>query len=274
MASAAQIAANRRNALRSTGPRTAAGKARSCLNARKHGLYARDQSPSAEEAEQIDRLTECYRRRLRPQDAIEEGLIRRLALTQFQLSRISILEAALLNSAIAKARGRYEDLPLAIGQALIDCCGSLEKLSRYESSLARNLGHTLQTLLARHRRRQAPGEQKSDGTNPIDSVSSGPQPLMKSIACAPRSQACQGGRTIAGDDMPPGEGATMVHNRVGSAHRQKHDHDLSSPRRYRSILRVLGGLPIRPTSQSRRRSCQRVDSRWSRRAAGRDLAPF
>ncbi len=195
MASAAQIAANRRNALRSTGPRTAAGKARSCLNARKHGLYARDQSPSAEDAEQIDRLAECYRWRLQPQDAIEESLIRRLALTQFQLSRISILEAALLNSAIAKARGRYEDLPLAIGQALIDCCGSLEKLSRYESSLARNLGHTLQTLLARHRRRQAPGEQKSDGTNPIDSVSSGPQPLMKSIACAPRSQACQGGRT-------------------------------------------------------------------------------
>ena len=58
MASAAQITANRRNALRSTGPRTAAGKARSCLNARKHGLYARDQSPSAEEAEQIDRLTD------------------------------------------------------------------------------------------------------------------------------------------------------------------------------------------------------------------------
>ena len=133
MASAAQIAANRRNALRSTGPRTAAGKARSCLNARKHGLYARDQSPSAEDAEQIDRLAECYRWRLQPQDAIEESLIRRLALTQFQLSRISILEAALLNSAIAKARGRYEDLPLAIGQALIDCCGSLEKLSRYES---------------------------------------------------------------------------------------------------------------------------------------------
>ena len=38
MASEAQIRANRANALRSTGPRTARGKARSALNGLKHGL--------------------------------------------------------------------------------------------------------------------------------------------------------------------------------------------------------------------------------------------
>jgi hypothetical protein len=40
MASPAQIAANRRNATRSTGPRSATGKARSRGNALKHGLRA------------------------------------------------------------------------------------------------------------------------------------------------------------------------------------------------------------------------------------------
>jgi hypothetical protein len=38
MASEEQIAANRRNAAKSTGPRTEKGKARSRMNARRHGL--------------------------------------------------------------------------------------------------------------------------------------------------------------------------------------------------------------------------------------------
>src|ERR1019366_7337605 len=42
--SAAQLEANRRNAQRSTGPRTAEGKRHSSLNAMRHGAYARPQA--------------------------------------------------------------------------------------------------------------------------------------------------------------------------------------------------------------------------------------
>jgi hypothetical protein len=41
MATQAQILANRRNAQRSTGPKTAEGKATAAKNATKHGLFAR-----------------------------------------------------------------------------------------------------------------------------------------------------------------------------------------------------------------------------------------
>jgi hypothetical protein len=48
MASDKQIAANRRNAAKSPGPRTAAGKERSRMNARRHGLASALDKPSLE----------------------------------------------------------------------------------------------------------------------------------------------------------------------------------------------------------------------------------
>ena len=50
MASAAQIAANRANAARSTGPRTAKGKARVALNGLKHGMLSVSLLPGASNA--------------------------------------------------------------------------------------------------------------------------------------------------------------------------------------------------------------------------------
>ena len=47
MTSEAQIAANHANSLRSTGPKSAAGKSRSSMNARKHGSAPSASSDSA-----------------------------------------------------------------------------------------------------------------------------------------------------------------------------------------------------------------------------------
>jgi len=74
MATAAQIAANRRNALKSTGPRTAAGKAASSRNALRHGLTARATVVLDEDAQDFLRLRTELRIALAPRDAREELL--------------------------------------------------------------------------------------------------------------------------------------------------------------------------------------------------------
>ena len=56
MATAKQVAANRRNAQRSTGPRTAAGKSASSRNALRHGLSLPQEMNAATEAD-IHQLT-------------------------------------------------------------------------------------------------------------------------------------------------------------------------------------------------------------------------
>ena len=56
MATAKQVAANRRNAQRSTGPRTAAGKSTSSRNALRHGLSRPQEMNAATEAD-IHQLT-------------------------------------------------------------------------------------------------------------------------------------------------------------------------------------------------------------------------
>lgn len=89
MASDRQIAANRENAKRSTGPRSEAGKARSARNALKHGLSAEQvvmlgEDPAAFEALRSD-LIEHYQ----PVDPVAEHLVDQVAACIWRLKRVS-----------------------------------------------------------------------------------------------------------------------------------------------------------------------------------------
>lgn len=88
----AKLAANRRNARKSTGPRTAAGKARSRLNALKHGILASEAviraGEGAEEAVAFERLLEALREDLAPSGALEELLVEKLAVITWRWRRV------------------------------------------------------------------------------------------------------------------------------------------------------------------------------------------
>jgi hypothetical protein len=95
MATAKQAAANRRNAARSTGPRTKSGKALSSRNALKHGLSAEqvvmlDEDPAAFEALRDD-LYAHYQ----PAGPVAENLVEQVAACIWRLRRVPEIEAGI-----------------------------------------------------------------------------------------------------------------------------------------------------------------------------------
>ena len=96
-----QLAANQRNAQRSTGPRTAKGKSQSRWNALKHGVLAKAIIPqhlqAHESQEGLDRLLATLRHEFAPQSAIEEMLVESVAASYWRLARIVRAEAAAIS---------------------------------------------------------------------------------------------------------------------------------------------------------------------------------
>jgi hypothetical protein len=98
MTSPAQAAANRRNALNSTGPRTAEGKARSAANALKHGLVAVRATLRCEDRAAQERLRADLIARFQPEGEAEARLLDDLAFHYLRLGRLPLAEAGAWNA--------------------------------------------------------------------------------------------------------------------------------------------------------------------------------
>jgi hypothetical protein len=151
MASKKKIAATRRNAKKSTGPRTAAGKATSAQNATKHGLLARRAVLADEDAAAYEEWRLTLVHELWPDSPLETLLVNRIAATQWRLARVPGIEAELLERLRRDAMGRDEGLGAAWARDAGSYGGALARLARYETMLERNAAR----LLAELRRLQA-----------------------------------------------------------------------------------------------------------------------
>ena len=98
MTSNKQLHANRANAIKSTGPRSQAGKARSRLNSRKHGLTAKMLIIVGENADDFDQLRAELMDDHDPQSASECELVERLAGILWRLRRVPFFEAAIMDA--------------------------------------------------------------------------------------------------------------------------------------------------------------------------------
>jgi hypothetical protein len=105
-----KLAANRKNALKSTGPKTPVGKTTSSRNAVKHGILAITPIVSGlESREAWDGHQEGIFKSLAPVGYIESLLAVRIAILWWRLSRIVRYEAEVAEAAIASAEPDLED---------------------------------------------------------------------------------------------------------------------------------------------------------------------
>ena len=100
MSSLKHIEANRRNALKSTGPTTPEGKRRSRCNAVRHGLTAETVIAALEDAADYEAFQATVISDYDAETAVERELVLRLASVLWRLRRATGIESALFDSVI------------------------------------------------------------------------------------------------------------------------------------------------------------------------------
>jgi hypothetical protein len=109
MATAGQIAANNRNAQKSTGPKTTAGKEASARNALTRGNTANKYLTSSEDPEEFEALYTARRKLYAADDPIIDGLVEKITFAHFRVDRGFQAEAEMLQqSSLAEVLVHYE----------------------------------------------------------------------------------------------------------------------------------------------------------------------
>lgn len=121
MSTTARTQANRRNAQRSTGPKTTAGKAIAAGNARRHGLLSRELILPGESHEDYELLLEELQRDWQPSGVTENLLLERIAIALWRQRRLVRVETAEIH-----LQQKANDPPKTydIGRYLHDAIGS------------------------------------------------------------------------------------------------------------------------------------------------------
>ena len=181
MATSKQIAANRRNAQRSTGPTTPQGKARSSRNAFKHGLTAQDFLVGGEEPADYAQFAAALRAEHDRQSTTEDLLLDQLISAAWRLQRVRYLEHLFyLNGARDSGEtGGADFIMYKVFQFDTGRASTLDSLARHESRLERSFHRALQQLQkARRERPQKLQNEPISGSQPIDNTAPPAKPTL------------------------------------------------------------------------------------------------
>ncbi len=161
MATESQTNANRENAQKSTGPKTAEGKQRSSLNAMKFALTGRTVMLPTDDLEVYEKFLEQWTVALKPIGIKELEYVRTIVDCKWRLNRIRSSEDAVY----ALDQNRYSD-QINTGQIQTDIvvasaltaegkAKTLDSISRHEGRISREFTKSMQALEATQAARQA-----------------------------------------------------------------------------------------------------------------------
>ena len=170
MATDQQIAANRLNARKSTGPRTEAGKNRTRLNAVKHGLTGHLVAMTEPEQQAHDTFVTGIIESLRPADPLEHQLAHSIAEGYWRLNRVSAIENSIFavdayNQALdnpTESGDTDVDDALAPALAFVTHPERFQLLTVYESRLHRKVRLDLRELREIQAARRAEETKKAE----------------------------------------------------------------------------------------------------------------
>jgi hypothetical protein len=154
MPTPAQIAANRRNAKKSAGPKTAEGKEAASRNALKHGLHAKDFACEHEGSADYADFAAALYADLAPADSVEEQLVDRIVTCTWRLQRITLAETAIFDTWGLNARDELRHGESPYSRLFDRRTSQMTALSRYESALDRAMGRAYALLERRQARRR------------------------------------------------------------------------------------------------------------------------
>jgi hypothetical protein len=185
MASQRQLAANRLNAQKSTGPSSAEGKARSSMNALKTGIDAKTQLIRGELSTALQELTGEYHDRFRPTTPEQRMLVDTLIDCEWLLRRFRAIETQLWERVV-------DIYDITLGHIFSEHTGEFTRLQRRIDSTQRHYHNALNQLRRLQAEESAP-DPEHDPTPQNQPVSApngfvpqaGPQTLPPPSADAP-----------------------------------------------------------------------------------------
>ena len=128
MATEKQIAANRANAQKSTGPTTAAGKAVSSMNAVTSGVYAENEIIKGESPEAYSDLADRFYEDFQPANAMEAAQLDNVIRDTWLLIRFARIDAEILDYKVQEALFKRPDTQA--GRAFLESSAEQIRLQR------------------------------------------------------------------------------------------------------------------------------------------------